>query len=114
MQAQDIKAFEALPASTMCRLIDFDKIQVVPGFVPKTFFLIVTGTKPWVTMDVRLVPRVYIVQPEYWGIEVTGCQGGIGLPQAAPYTAVLDITHVLGKRGIEVVGATRSEKRDVP
>jgi hypothetical protein len=89
-------------------------VEIVPGFVPKTYFLIVSGIKPWVTMQVQLVPLIYIVQPEYWGIEVVGCQSGIGLPHTAPYTVSLEITHFLGKKGIEVMGATRSEKRDVP
>ena len=65
-------------------------------------------------MEVRLVPLVYIQRPDYWGIEVIGCQSGIGLPMEAPYAVTLDITHVLGKKGIEVIGATRTEKRDVP
>lgn len=114
MERRDLDAFNALPQSTMCRLIDFDKVEVVPGFLPKTFILIVSGTKPWVTMEVRLVPRIYIDRPDYWEIEVIGCQSGIGLPQTVPYTVFLDITPYLGKKGIEVVGATRREKRDVP
>jgi hypothetical protein len=114
MKAEDIATFEALPASATCRRLDFDKIEVRPGIVPNTYFLIVSGTKPWATMEVRLVPLIYIQQPEYWGIEVIGCQSGVGLPVAFPYTVVLDITHFLGKKGIEVIGATRSEKRNVP
>jgi hypothetical protein len=114
MKEQDIKQFEALPPSTMCRRIDFDKVQIVPGFVPKTFFLIVSGTKPWATMHVQLVPLIYFVQPDYWGIEVVACQTGIGLPHTAPYTVALDITHFLGKKGVEVIGATKTEKHNVP
>ena len=52
--------------------------------------------------------------PEYWGIELIGCQGGIGLPMEAPFMVTLDISRHRGKKGIEVMGATRSEKRDVP
>jgi hypothetical protein len=114
MQQRDLDALKALPPPESCRLIDFEKAVVVPGFIPKTFFLIVSGTKPWVTMSVSLHPRIYIVQPDYWGIEVIGCQYGIGLPQTAPYHVALEITHVLGKQGIEVVGATHSEKIKVP
>ena len=114
MKAQDLKAFESLPPSTTCRRIDFDKVQIVPGFIPKTFFLIVSGVKPWVTMEVSLVPLIYIDRPEYWGIEVIGCHYGIGLPQTAPYTVALEITHFLGTKGIEVIGATKSEKHAVP
>jgi len=114
MHERDLAAFKALPASESCRRIDFNKVQIVPGFLPKTFFLIVSGTKPWATMNVSLVPLIYIVQPDYWGIEVIGCQSGIGLPHTAPYTVAIEITHFLGKVGIEVIGATHSEKHKVP
>jgi len=70
----DLKSFESLPHSSTCRLINFEKADVVPGLVPKTFFLIVAETKPWATMKVELHPLIYIRQPEYWGIEVVGCQ----------------------------------------
>jgi hypothetical protein len=114
MKAAQLKAFNALPPSSTCRLIPFSKAIVVPGFLPKTFFLIVSGTKPWVTMTVELRPLIYIVKPLYWGIEVVGCQQGIGLPATAPYTVALDITHLLGTTGIEVIGASSTKKIKVP
>ena len=114
MEEKHLKAFHALPHSSSCRIIDFEKAEVIPGFFPKTFFLIVTGTKPWVTMTVELHPLIYIKQPEYWGIEVVGCQSGIGLPQTAPYHVALDITHVLGTKGIEVIGASTKKEFKVP
>jgi hypothetical protein len=114
MRPEDVRAFQALPPSTGCRLIEFDKSEVRPGFVSKTYFLIVSGTKPWVTMRVQLVPLVYITKPDYWGIEVVGCQTGIGLPMTAPYTQALDITHFIGTKGIEVIGANRKQKHNVP
>jgi hypothetical protein len=114
MEDKDLKAFEALPYPTACRLIDFDKAEVRPGFFPKTFFLIVSGIKPWLTMRVELHPRIYIVQPDYWGIEVVGCMTGIGLPAAVPYHVTLDISHVLGKHGIEVIGAHKKQLIKVP
>jgi hypothetical protein len=114
MEEQQLKAFTALPASSSCRIINFETAQVVPGFVPKTFFLIVTGVKPWVTMSVELRPLIYIRQPEYWGIEVVACQHGIGLPMQVPYHVALDITHVLGTKGIEVIGASSKKVIAVP
>jgi hypothetical protein len=110
---QDVESFSKLPAPQSCRLIDFDKVEVVPGIVPKTWFLIVSGNKPYVTMRVDLSPRVYIQQPEYWGIEVVGCMSGIGLPAVTPYVAFLPLQGVIGTKGIEVIGATRSEKKDI-
>ena len=114
MEEVHLKAFEALPHSSTCRLIDFEKADVVPGFVSKTFFLIVAGIKPWLTMKVELHPLIYITQPEYWGIEVVACQDGIGLPQTAPYHVPLDITHLLGAKGIEVIGASGKKRFNVP
>ena len=114
MEEMHLKAFEALPHSTSCRLINFEKAEVVPGFVSNTFFLIVAGTKPWVTMKVELHPLIYIRQPEYWGIEVVGCQDGIGLPMTAPYHVAIDITHLLGTKGIEVIGASSRKQFNVP
>ena len=114
MEEMYLKAFEALPHSSTCRLIDFDRADVVPGFVSRTFFLIVAGTKPWLTMKVALHPLIHIQRPEYWGIELVACQEGIGLPQSAPYHAALDITHLLGAKGIEVIGASHRKQFNVP
>jgi hypothetical protein len=110
----DLKTLEALPPSTAYRRIDFETAKVVPGFLPKTWILTVTGHKPWSSMSVELVPLIYVRQPEYWGIEVVAGQKGIGLPHEAPYTVALEITHVLGTDGIEVLGATKSEQIKVP
>ncbi|MGQ0443749.1 MAG: hypothetical protein ACT4O2_01125 [Beijerinckiaceae bacterium] len=110
-----LREFEALPHASSCRLIDFEQAEVRPGFVPGTYILIVRGTKPYLNMEVTLTPLVYIKQPEFWGIEVTGClPGGLGLPATAPYIASLPLNGILGTKGIEVIGATRTEKIPVP
>lgn len=101
------------PRSESIPLIDFEVAEVRPGFVNNTFFLFVSGTKPYINMTVRLVPVVYVRQPEYWQIDVVGILPNIGLPMLGPYAAHLDLTNVLGTKGIEVVGATRSERIDI-
>ncbi len=78
----DIREFKALPQADSCRTIDFEKAEVVPGIVNNTWFLVVSGVKPYMNMKVELIPVVYITQPEYWIIEVVGCLPGIGLPTA--------------------------------
>ncbi len=113
MDTAQLERFNALPRASSCRLIDFERAEVRPGFVTGTWILIVSGTKPWANMQVSLVPLVYIRQPEYWGIEVVGCLPGVGLPVQAPYTEALPLDSILGTRGIEVIGATRSERIDV-
>jgi hypothetical protein len=108
-----VVAFNALPQPSSCRLIDFDDVQVIPGTVLRTYFLIVKGTKPWVTMDVGLHPLPYAVRPDFTGIEVVGCQNGVGLPQPGPYSAVIEFTHLIGNRGIEVIGASARKKIEI-
>lgn len=118
MQQIDEQALTALrkaPAPVSFRLIDFDKAEVRPGFIPNTFFLIVTGSLPCVNMQVELVPLIYIRRPEYWEIEVVGrMRGPICLPQIRPFTETLPLDGILGTAGIEVVGATRRERIRVP
>ncbi|HMS86580.1 MAG TPA: hypothetical protein PKD12_23375 [Nitrospira sp.] len=102
--------FAELPKSEGCRLIDFTDVEIRPGFLPNTYIVIVSGTKPYLNMTVNLVPLVYIRQPEFWGIEVVGCLPGIGLPAEAPYTVSLPLDGVRGSEGIEIIGATQSRK----
>ena|ERR1700750_992226 len=110
----ELKTFQKLPAPSLCRLIDFKEAEVVPGIVNDTFILIVAGVKPWITMSVELHPLIYITQPDFWGIEVVGCQKGIGLPQTGTYQVSLDISHFRGKKGIEVIGANLKRQLSVP
>jgi hypothetical protein len=109
-----MKEFSALPKATSCRLIDFARCEIRPGFLPDTYILIVSGIQPYANMRVDLVPLIYIRQPEYWEIEVVGRLRGIGLPVLTPYTVSLPLDGVRGIRGVEVVGAKRREQLDVP
>ena len=108
-----VAAFNELPQPSSCRLSDFDDVQVIPGTILRTYFLIVKGTKPWITMDVGLHPLPYATRPDYTAIEVVGRQNGIGLPQAGPYSAVIEFTHLIGTRGIEVIGASVRKKIEI-
>jgi hypothetical protein len=99
------------PAPKSCRLIDFDKVEVHPGIIPETWFLVVSGKKPCLNMEVSLMPVVYIRCPEYWEIEVVGClPHGICLDVVVPYTVTIPLAGITGSQGIEVVGASKSEK----
>lgn len=106
--------FATLPAPTSVRLIDFKEATVVPGIVPDTFILIVSGTMPYANMKVDLVARVYIRQPEYWGIEVIGTLPGIALPTVAEFTVSIPLDGIRGTKGIEVIGANVTREIDVP
>jgi hypothetical protein len=110
----ELKTFESLPPPTSCRLIDFTKAEVVPGFVNNTWFLIVSGTKS-LSVKVELHALIYIRQPEYWGIEVIGCRsGGITPPLQVPYTVSLDVSHLRGTKGVEVIGAHSRQTINIP
>ena len=106
-------------APEQCRTLDFDKAAVTPvastGSVPPTvrYLLTVSGSKPATNVRVTLVPLTYVKQPAYWGIVVTGCSSGVGLPVLTPYTVTADVTSTVGSCGIQVIGATRSRQIDL-
>jgi len=107
-------SFLSAPASASVRLINFTKAWIVPGFLPNTWILVVSGTKPYLNMTVELSPLVYIRRPDYWGIEVVGSLPGIGLPATAPYTVSIPLDSITGTKGIEVIGAKKRQKLPVP
>lgn len=112
---QSLSEFQALPKPESSRLIDFEQAEIRPGIVSGTYILVVSGTKPYLNLQVDLVPLVYVQQPEYWGVEVVGTlPGGIGLPATAPYTVTLGVDGIRGKKGIEVIGANSSKQLPFP
>jgi len=104
------------PKASSVRLIDFKTAKVVPGFLPNTWILVVSGVKPCLNMTVELKPLIFIRQPEYWGIEVTGSLHGVCIVgiAPAPYHVSLPLDGILGTYGIEVIGATTKKRIDVP
>lgn len=107
------EAIEKYPQAESCRLIDFIDYSINPGIVNDTWFLTVNGEKPYLNMAVSLVPRIYIQQPDYWGIEVVAYLNGIGLPTVAPYSQTIPLDGIRGKKGIEIIGANRKEKINI-
>lgn len=107
------------PEPEQCVTIDFEEASVTPlastGSVPPSirYRLKVSGMKSASNVQVKLVPLVYVRQPEFWGIEVIGCSSGIGLPVLTPYTVTHDFTGPLGTCGIEVIGATKTQQFDL-
>ena len=104
---------KAAPGPTSVHLIDFKTARVV-RMKPKGHVLVVSGIKPYLNMQVHLSPLIYIVQPDYWGIEVVGILPTIGLPATAPYQVHMRIDGTTGKKGIEVIGKTKRKKINVP
>ena len=108
------KLLDTSSAAASSRVIAFDKAAVVPGIVPETFFLIVTGEAPCSNMEVALLPLIYIDCPEYWGIEVVGTlPGGFCLDAIKRFDLAIPLTGITGSKGIEVIGANRREQFDV-
>jgi hypothetical protein len=103
-----------LSAARSTGLIDFETAVVVsPMIYPPQPRLVVTGTKPYPSMTVELVPLMYIRQPEYWGIEVIGSASGLvpaHVPIPVPYSVELDLTGIAGTLGIEVIGASHTQQ----
>jgi hypothetical protein len=113
---EQLRVHQDLPTADSQRLIDFERAQILTlESFPPQFVLRVTGTKPFLNMEVQLEPLVFIRQPEFWGIEVVGrLPGGIGLPALAPYDVTIPLSGITGTKGIEVIGASRSKKIKVP
>jgi|SRR5581483_6147864 len=114
MTQVDIDKLKTLKPATGTYLLHIDSAELRPGFIKGTYFLIVKGTKPWVTMAVSFSRHIYIRQPEYWGIEVVGMQDGIGLPQTAPFVHAEDVTGSVGTKGVEVIGSNQTIRVDLP
>ena len=103
-----------LPPPVTCSTIDFEQASVAPDpNDPTQSVLTVSGTKPSLSMSVSLNQLVYIQQPDFWGIEVVGCMPEIGLPATAPYKVTHTFTPPLGKCGVEVIGASSTQKFDL-
>jgi hypothetical protein len=97
------------------RPIDFDRVVLLMlQNPPPELVLVVEGVKPFAETQVILRPATYVRQPEYWQIDVVGRTDAPGPVDAtAPYVEGLNLTGLVGTCGIQVAGATRSERCDV-
>jgi hypothetical protein len=101
-------------AATSGRVIAYQKANIVPGIVPGTFLLVVSGEARCWNMKVSLTPLIYVTCPDYWGIEVVGTlPGGFCLDAIKPYVLTILLSGITGSKGIEVIGANKRESFDV-
>lgn len=101
-------------AASSSRVINYEMAEVVPGIVNGTFFLVVSGQAPCLNMNVALMPLIYIRCPDYWGIEVVGTlPGGFCLTAMRPFTVTIPLAGITGAKGVEVIGASGTEKFEV-
>lgn len=115
-QSPNISEFIKLPPATAAKLLDYDddKVEIQAGFISNTWFLHVGGTTPYYNMRVELVPVQYVDKPEYWEIQVIGTLQEVGLPSTKPYHVSILLGPFIGKQGVQVVGATKHAKLQVP
>ena len=105
-------SFESLPRAETCRRIDFDWVEVREA----TRFgggrlLLVSGIKPWADLRVTLEPLSCREMPDFRVIEVVGRLAASGLRALVDFSVALPLESVQGRMGIEIVGATKSERR---
>ena len=100
-------------------LIDFVRAEVIsPMIYPPQPRLVVSGVKDHPDNEVTLVPLLYVSQPSYYGIQVVATATADG-PHASqpianvPYSVELDLASTCGTDGVEVIGATKTERIDV-
>jgi hypothetical protein len=105
---------EATAVETVDFLVDFERAEVItPMIHPPRPRLVVSGVTAF-PVQVTLVPLVYVSRPPYWGIQVVGSNPAT--PQATPaitnvpYDVELDLEGLIGSEGVEVIGATRTER----
>jgi hypothetical protein len=103
-------SFESLPCALACRRIDFDLIEVREA-AGGSRLLLVSGIKPWAYLRVTLEPMAYREMPDFWVIEVVGRLAASGLPVLVDHCVALPLESFRGRKGIEIVGATKSERR---
>jgi hypothetical protein len=97
------------------RLIDFERVDVIsPMIYPPQPRLVVSGLLPTPGTTVTLQPLTYVSQPQYWGIQVVGTIEDVELAatgaERAPYSAELDLAGITGTEGVEVIGASQTER----
>ena len=91
--------------------IDFTGVDIEWYAGRSVYQLTVTGVKPHMNMDVSLSHEAYSGRPAY----CVGCvKNGLVLRLAAPYYLTMNFDQFVGSKGVEIVGASRKIRRDVP
>lgn len=98
-----------------CYPIDFTDVDIEWYGGGRVYQLTVSGIKLYANMEVSLSHEAYSGRPDFWRTLVIGCvKNGLVLPLATPYYVTMDLDQFVGRKGIEIVGASRKVRRDVP
>ncbi len=103
--------FNRLPTTTTCWRVDFDYVAIEGRGSGGQPLVLVSGIKEWLNLHIELRPRCYQTPPDFWAIEVVGTLPGYGVRGTVDYHVVLPLAGLWGYEGIEIVGATKSERR---
>jgi hypothetical protein len=103
--------FDSLPCAQTCRRIDFDCVEIRDATRLGGRLLLVSGIKSWADLRVTLEPMSYRETPDFQVIEVVGRLAASGLPALVDFCVALPLESILGRMGIEIIGATKSERR---
>jgi hypothetical protein len=103
--------FSNLPVAQTWRRVDFDWVSIEAATADHSAVVMVGGIKHWLNLRVELVPRCYQSRPEFWGIEVVGALPGYGVSSVVDYNVTLQLDGIHGTQGIEIIGATKCERR---
>jgi hypothetical protein len=98
-----------------CEPLDFDSIDIEWYDGRGLYVLTVRGTKPYTNMEVSLSHKGYSSRPAYWQTVVVGCvKNFLVLPIASPYHVTMPLDRFVGSKGVEIIGASGSARREVP
>jgi hypothetical protein len=105
----------ALSLTGYCEPIDFNGVDIKWYGGRGIYQLTVSGIKPYTNMEVSLSRQPYSSKPPYWRSVVVGCvKNFLVMPVPTPYYITVPLTEFVGTKGVEIVGASRSMRRNVP
>lgn len=95
----------AEPLPETCVPIDFSEAHIVHEGAD--WVLEVSGRSAHRPEDIRLLPVMYVMQPDYWQVMLVGCperDGATG--PVRPYKVRLKVNGSIGHKGIRLLGAS--------
>ncbi|WP_141700692.1 hypothetical protein [Methyloceanibacter superfactus] len=97
-----------------CDPIDFDSVKIEYRR-DRGYQLTITGIKPYTNMEVSLNSEPYDRKPAYLRTVVVGCvKNFIVVPLETPYYLTVPLAPLMGTKGVEIVGASGSVRRNAP
>ena len=103
-----------LRSGESCSRIDFDDYQVVSGIAKNTWLLLVWGKMPSEYMTISISPVFSVASPTYWEIHLVGCMATTPLSEGETFAESAWLRETVGEKGIELVGATKRVKIEIP